>query len=103
MPKTLREAERRGLPIHIIRSNTAAQITNFLRDMFGGDRAFSEEQALKEAEEALVRVESSDSPVELNPQNSYVRRLQHELASKYHVRSMSIGQEPNRRVVYYRG
>ena len=103
MPKTLREAERRGLPIHIIRSNTAAQITNFLRDMFGGDRAFSEEQALKEAEDALVRVESSDSPVELNPQNSYVRRLQHELASKYHVRSMSIGQEPNRRVVYYRG
>lgn len=103
MPKTIREAERRGLPIHIIRSNTVAQITNFLKNVFDGDRAFTEDQALKEAEDALSRVEGCDSPIELNPQNSYVRRLQHELASRYHVKSASIGEEPNRRVVYYRG
>ncbi len=103
MPKTLKEAERRGLPIHVIRSNTVAQITNFLRDMFDEDRALSEKQALREAEDALNRVESSDSPIELNPQNSYLRKLQHELASRCHVKSASIGEEPNRRVVYYRG
>jgi stage III sporulation protein AA len=103
MPKTIREAERRGLPIHIIRSNTVAQITNFLRNAFDADRAFGEEQALKEAEDAITRVEELDSPIELNPQNSYVRRLQHELAGRYHVKSASIGEEPNRRVVYYRG
>jgi hypothetical protein len=103
MPKTIREAEKRGLPIHIIRSNTVAQITNFLRNVFDADRAFGEEQALKEAEDALTRVEAFDSPIELNPQNSYVRKLQHELASRYHVKSASIGEEPNRRVVYYRG
>jgi len=34
MPKAIREAERRGLPIHIIRSNTVTQITGFLRNMF---------------------------------------------------------------------
>jgi stage III sporulation protein AA len=103
MPKTIREAERRGLPIHIIRSNTVSQIANFLRHMFDEDRAFGEEQALKEAEDALTRVEAVDSPIELNPQNSYVRKLQHELANRYHVKSASIGEEPNRRVVYYKG
>ena len=103
MPKTIREAERRGLPIHIIRSNTVAQITNFLRSSFDAGRAFGEEKALKEAEDALNRVDELDSPIELNPQNSYVRRLQHELASRYHVKSASIGDEPNRRVVYYKG
>ena len=103
MPKTIKEAERRGLPIHLIRSNTVAQITNFLKDMFNEDQVFSEEQALREAEDALNRVESSDSPIELNPQNSYLRKLQHELAGEYRVKSASIGEEPNRRVVYYRG
>jgi stage III sporulation protein SpoIIIAA len=103
MPKTIREAERRGLPIQVIRSNTVAQITNFLRNAFDADRAFGEEQALREAEDAITRVEEFDSPIELNPQNSYVRRLQHELAGRYHVKSASIGEEPNRRVVYYRG
>ena len=103
MPKAIREAERRGLPIHIIRSNTLTQITGFLRNMFDRDRAFSEEQALREAEDALSRVEEYDGPIELNPQNSYLRKLQHELASRYHVKSASIGEEPNRRVVYYRG
>ncbi len=101
MPKTLREAERRGLPVHIIRSNTISQISSFLRGAFGGDRAFAEAQALKEAEDALARVVAMDSPVELNPQNAYLRKLQHELAEKSNVRSTSIGTEPYRRVVYY--
>jgi predicted RNA-binding protein Jag len=80
-----------------------AQITNFLRQAFDKDRASGEEEALKEAEDAISRVWEFDGPVELNPQNSYLRRLQHELASRYNVKSVSIGQEPNRRVVYYKG
>ena len=103
MPKTIREAEKQGLPVYIIRSNTVAQITNFLRQAFDKDRASGEEEALKEAEDAISRVWEFDGPVELNPQNSYLRRLQHELASRYNVKSVSIGQEPNRRVVYYKG
>ena len=103
MPKTIREAEKQGLPVYIIRSNTVAQITNFLRQAFDKDRASGEEEALKEAEDAISRVWGFDGPVELNPQNSYLRRLQHELASRYNVKSVSIGQEPNRRVVYYKG
>ncbi len=101
MPKTLREAESRGIPVHIIRSNTISQIAGFLRNTFGGDRAFMEAQALKEAEEAVARVTSTQSPIELNPQNAYVRKLQHQFAEKNKVKSTSIGVEPYRRVVYY--
>lgn len=101
MPKTLREAERRGLPVHIIRSNTITQISNFLRNAFSADRDAIEANALKEAEEALAKVVSMECPVELNPQNAYVRMLQHELAERNRVKSTSIGVEPFRRVVYY--
>jgi len=101
MPKTLREAERRGLPVHIIRSNTITQISNFLRNAFSADRDAIEANALKEAEEALAKVVSMECPVELNPQNAYVRKLQHELAERNKVKSTSIGVEPFRRVVYY--
>ena len=101
MPKTLREAERRGLPVHIIRSNTITQISNFLRSAFSADRDAIEAHALKEAEEALAKVVSMECPVELNPQNAYVRKLQHELAERNKVKSTSVGVEPFRRVVYY--
>jgi stage III sporulation protein SpoIIIAA len=101
MPKTLREAERRGLPVHIIRSNTITQISNFLRNAFSADRDAIEASALREAEEALSKVVSMECPVELNPQNAYVRMLQHQLAERNQVKSTSIGEEPFRRVVYY--
>ena len=41
--------------------------------------------------------------VELSPQTSYVRRLQHQLAEQHRVQSRSTGLEPNRRVLFYRG
>jgi predicted RNA-binding protein Jag len=37
-------------------------------------------------------------PVELNPQNAYIRRLQHQLAEQHQLASSSIGAEPRRRV-----
>lgn len=37
MPKGLREAEQRGLPIEIIRSNTVTQIEGFLAQLMGRD------------------------------------------------------------------
>jgi predicted RNA-binding protein Jag len=40
--------------------------------------------------------------VELTPQSSFVRRLQHQLAERYNLTSESRGKEPNRRVKIYR-
>jgi hypothetical protein len=101
-PKRLREAGHRGLPTHIIKSNTLSQIETVLREIFGvQDRMSPEEQAMREAEEAISEVMAAAQPVELGPQNSYLRRLQHQLIQRYGLASESKGTDPFRRVVIY--
>lgn len=101
-PKRLREAGGRGLPTHIIKSNTLSQIEGVLRELFGvQDRMSPEEQAMREAEEAISEVMAAAQPVELGPQNSYLRRLQHQLIQRYGLASESKGTDPFRRVVIY--
>ena len=96
MPKRLKDAERRGLPIHVIRSNTASQIQQFLeRTFLQGEPG----QALMEAQRAVEQARALSRPVELSPQSAYVRKLQHELIERYRLRSTSVGEEPNRRVL----
>ncbi len=92
MPKKLKEAERRNVPIYVIRSNTMAQMEGFLQEMV---------DPIRETEEAIRQVKNSDAPRELAPQNSYVRRVQHQLAEKYQLRSKSTGEEPYRRVTIF--
>ena len=96
MPKRLKEAERRGLPIHVIRSNTLAQMEQFLERTFLSPEDAS---ALMEAQRAVEQARQLARPVELSPQSAYIRKLQHELIERYNLRSTSIGEEPNRRVL----
>jgi stage III sporulation protein SpoIIIAA len=101
-PKRLREAGTRGLPTHVIKSNTLTQIEAVLREIFGvEDRLGQEEIAMREAEEGISEVMSSAQPVELSPQNSYLRRLQHQVVQRYGLTSESKGTDPFRRVVIY--
>ncbi|HEY8498781.1 MAG TPA: R3H domain-containing nucleic acid-binding protein [Limnochordales bacterium] len=96
MPKRLKEAERRGLPIHVIRSNTLTQMEQFLERTFLSPEDAS---ALMEAQRAVEQARQLARPVELRPQSAYIRKLQHELIERYNLRSTSIGEEPNRRVL----
>jgi predicted RNA-binding protein Jag len=52
----------------------------------------------RETEDAIAQVMEDGRPIELAPANSYVRRVQHELATRYNLESRSSGKEPNRRV-----
>ena len=81
-----------------VRSNTYGQIYAGLRETFNISTTAREEFALQEAADALRKVLQSHEPVELTPQNAYIRRLQHELAAKYNIRSYSVGHDPRRRV-----
>ncbi|MFN8512421.1 MAG: R3H domain-containing nucleic acid-binding protein [Chloroflexia bacterium] len=54
--------------------------------------------ALEEAEVAAGVVMESARTVELTPQVSYIRRLQHKVAERYNLLSRSRGKEPHRRV-----
>ena len=98
----LRNAESSGIPIYIARSNSSSQIASALASVIDLRRG-PEDQALEEAREAIEAVASGQSDeIELQPQNAYVRRLQHELAERASLSSRSTGHDPVRRVQIYR-
>ncbi|HYU32439.1 MAG TPA: R3H domain-containing nucleic acid-binding protein [Thermoanaerobaculia bacterium] len=103
-PRRLKDAAEKGLPIHIIKSNTLAQMETFVRSHFGViDVRAQDEDALREVEEAIDEALDQGRPVELPPRNNYLRRLQHQVIERYGLTSESKGDEPYRRVVIYPG
>ena len=94
----LREIAAQNIPIFALKTNTTAQIQSCLKDLYELPSVDEEELALREAEEAVYKVMLHHKPVELSPQSSYIRRLQHQLAERYHLETRSTGIEPNRRV-----
>jgi len=105
-PGPVREAEERGKPVFILRSNTTGQIEQSLEALYGMETADPprdlEELVLRETEDAIQQVLRTSRPVELPPQNAYLRRMQHQLAERYNLGSRSTGREPHRRVLLYK-
>jgi hypothetical protein len=54
--------------------------------------------AISEAEDAISSVIDGGPPVQLAPQVSRIRQVQHQLAERYALASRSRGREPHRRV-----
>jgi stage III sporulation protein SpoIIIAA len=96
----LREAEERAMPIYVLKSNTILQMQASLTSIFALE-VDPREAALRETEEAIGLVLSRSEPVELSPQNAYIRRLQHQMAERANLVSRSRGREPYRRVRLY--
>jgi hypothetical protein len=96
----LREAEDRGLPIYVLKSNTIIQMQASLTSVFSLE-VDPREAALRETEEAIGIVLAQSEAVELSPQNAYIRRLQHQMAERANLVSRSRGREPYRRVRLY--
>lgn len=101
-PPIITDAERRGVPVYVLRSNTIAQMEGLLEDVFGvGERTDPVEDALRETRDAIDQVMQGAHSVELDPQNAYVRRRQHEIIRQANLFSRSLGKEPRRRVRIY--
>ncbi len=102
-PQIITDAERRGLPVYVLRSNTVTQMEQALADIFGlAVETDPYAQAMEEARQAINRILSGEATsVELSPQSAYVRRMQHELARQANLISRSMGKEPRRRVRIY--
>ncbi|OGC06430.1 single-stranded DNA-binding protein [candidate division WOR-1 bacterium RIFOXYA2_FULL_36_21] len=100
--KIMRSAEEHNIPVHVIKKNVSSQIVKFLKFHFhvGGSDEL-EAAALKEIEEAIHTVQNTGKRVDVNPQNSYIRRIQHQLVEKVKLHSESVGEEPERRVRVY--
>ncbi len=100
-PQALRDAEATGVPVHVLRSNSAGNIEQELLHISHLDAApvpGAAQNALRETEDAIARVLETSAPVELSPQSAYIRRLQHQLAEQHNLSSRSTGKEPYRRV-----
>ena len=104
-PRRLRDAQARGIPVAVVKSNTIVQIENTLRAALGlgepGEAAAADEAALKEVEAGIDEVLDLGEPVELPPRNTYLRRLQHQIVERYGLASESKGEGHYRRVVIY--
>jgi hypothetical protein len=98
----LKQIASDNVPIYSIKTNTTTQIQAALRDVFNLGSIDHEELALREAEEAVYQVLLTNQAIELSPQTSYVRRMQHQLAERYRLQSRSTGLEPNRRVKIFK-
>jgi hypothetical protein len=103
-PQIVTDAEKKGVPIHVLRSNTVTSMESVLADLFD----LSEREldplsiALREAQAAIRRVKSGTRSIDLNPQEANIRRHQHKLAREARLISHSYGKEPRRRVRIYR-
>lgn len=104
--RTIVDAERRGTPVYVLRSNTVNQMERFLAGLFDlslTEREVTDEQeVVAQTRKAIDAVLNGERWVELPPAVSYVRRLQHEMARDAHLVSHSYGKEPNRRVRIFR-
>lgn len=126
-PERLQQAEQDRKLLIILKNNTIAQMQHALAHLFDipdistddeveeqedagndGDNAaiaFDDptKQALLEAEDAIHQVLNKGlTTAELAPANAYIRRLQHQMATRYNLISRSRGKEPNRRVKIFR-
>jgi len=100
-PQPLRDAEASGIPVYVLRNNTQSQMEEALLKLAPATTSAPRSlttQALEETEEAIQDVLENSQPVDLSPQNSYIRRLQHQLAERYNLASRSTGRDPYRRV-----
>jgi stage III sporulation protein SpoIIIAA len=121
-PERLQQAEEEQKLIIILKNNTIAQMQHALARIFDIPIDVSMDESLEEAEglhastsgdpttKALLETEDAIHQVlnkdlmtaELAPANAYVRRLQHQMATRYNLNSRSRGKEPNRRVKIFR-
>ena len=102
-PKLITDAERQGTAIYILRANTMTQMEDFLADVFQLARPEVDDsdpfnEAVHETEAAIQRVLAGTRVVDLSPRDSFVRRMQHQLAREANLVSHSYGQEPQRHV-----
>ena len=81
-----------------VRGNTYDQIEEAVKELSAERKTAREEFALREAAEAIEKVLAEAEPVELLPQNAYIRRLQRELIARRNLKSKTVGEEPRRRV-----
>ena len=104
--QTVIDAEHRGMPIYVLRSNTLNQIEQFLGNLFNLTELKQQVEDINdiqaETQAAIAAVLNGERWVDLPSASSTERRLQHEMARQAELVSHSYGKEPRRRVRIFR-
>ena len=103
--KILNTAKEYRVQIFYVKTNSMAQIQKVLKDALdigapdeNSSLGYQDEteMALDEVKNAAKRLADGANVIELNPQITQIRKLQHELAEQYGLNSTSIGEGENR-------
>lgn len=103
-PQPLVDAERRNVPIYVLRSNTVTQMEQCLVDVFQipTDPVDTFTEAMRETQEGIQQVLNGENTIELQPRSAAIRSQQHQLVRAANLLSHSYGREPYRRVRIFR-
>jgi len=105
--KILNTAKEYRVQIFYVKTNSMAQIQKVLKDALDiqpGDVEATQdyrdttEIALDEARTAIKQILEGAETIELAPQSTLTRKLQHELAEQYNLKSSSVGEGSERHV-----
>ncbi len=96
-------AKTHGIPLHVIASQNNDDISKFLRSYFKLTlpEESLEDETIREATLACKQVLKESRSLELAPRQGYLRRVQHQVANEFGLNSMSVGEDPNRRIRVY--
>ncbi|MEJ2738555.1 MAG: R3H domain-containing nucleic acid-binding protein, partial [Dehalococcoidia bacterium] len=100
-PQKIRDAESAHIPIYALKSNNVAQLRHCIETIYLSQKDTGLGSAMEEAELAVHQVRTGTESVDLSPQNSYVRRLQHILVREHDLDSQSFGKGSQRRVTVH--
>ena len=104
--KILNVAKEYRAQIFYVKTNSMAQIQKVLKDALDirpydeGNETFTDEteDALDEVKTAIKQILDGAEVIELQPRNTQIRKLQHDLVDQYGLNSTSIGENENRRL-----
>lgn len=103
--KILNTAKEYRVQIFYVKTNSMAQIQKVLKDALDiqpydepETKGYCDEteSALDEVKTAIKQVQDGADFIELEPQNTQIRKLQHDLVEQYGLQSTSIGEGNNR-------
>jgi len=103
-PRLGRIVELTGLPVHMVKKNTTAQIRRLLQNVlnvvWGADEV-DVDDTVRETEAAIERVLSDGIAMELTPRPATLRKLQHRIVARHQLIAESVGSEPDRRLIIH--
>ena len=102
--KILSTANDYRIQVFYVKTNSMAQIQKVIKEALGLQETVETlqgyyddaERALDEAKAAIAKILEGEEHIELTPQNSKIRKLQHELIEQHNLVSQSIGEGEQR-------